>query len=66
MLNVLRLVDGVPTHQFKERTGLDIAAINSMMEEALKKGLLNEDPRTIRASGLGLQYLNDLQMLFLK
>jgi putative oxygen-independent coproporphyrinogen III oxidase len=66
MLNVLRLVDGVPTHQFKERTGLDIAAINGMMEEALKKGLLNEDPRTIRASGLGLQYLNDLQMLFLK
>ena len=66
MLNVLRLVDGVPTHQFKERTGLDIAAINSMMEEALKKGLLDEDPRTIRASGLGLQYLNDLQMLFLK
>ncbi|MFM1806230.1 MAG: hypothetical protein RL212_489 [Pseudomonadota bacterium] len=66
MLNVLRLVDGVPTHQFKERTGLDIAAINGMMEKALKKGLLDEDPRTIRASGLGLQYLNDLQMLFLK
>ncbi len=66
MLNVLRLVDGVPTHQFKERTGLDIAAINGMMEESLKKGLLDEDPRTIRASGLGLQYLNDLQMLFLK
>ncbi len=66
MLNVLRLVDGVPTHQFKERTGLDIAAINGMMEEALKKGLLDEDPRTIQASGLGLQYLNDLQMLFLK
>jgi oxygen-independent coproporphyrinogen-3 oxidase len=66
MLNVLRLVDGVPTHQFKERTGLDIAAINGMMEEALKKGLLDEDPRTIQASDLGLQYLNDLQMLFLK
>jgi oxygen-independent coproporphyrinogen-3 oxidase len=66
MLNVLRLVDGVPTHQFKERTGLDIAAINGMMEKALKKGLLDEDPRTIQASGLGLQYLNDLQMLFLK
>ncbi len=66
MLNVLRLADGVPTHQFKERTGLDIAAINGMMEESLKKGLLDEDPRTIQASGLGLQYLNDLQMLFLK
>jgi oxygen-independent coproporphyrinogen-3 oxidase len=66
MLNVLRLTDGVPSHQFKERTGQEIAAINSMMEQALKKGLLDEDPRFIKPSALGLQYLNDLQMLFLK
>jgi oxygen-independent coproporphyrinogen-3 oxidase len=37
-----------------------------MMEQALKKGLLDEDPRFIKPSALGLQYLNDLQMLFLK
>ena len=66
MLNVLRLTDGVPSHQFKERTGQEIAAINSMMEQALKKGLLDQDPRFIKPSSLGLQYLNDLQMLFLK
>lgn len=66
MLNVLRLTDGVPSHQFKERTGQEIAAINNMMEQALKKGLLDEDPRFIKPSALGLQYLNDLQMLFLK
>ena len=66
MLNVLRLTDGVPSHQFKERTGQEIAAINSMMEQALKKGLLDEDPRFIKPSALGHQYLNDLQMLFLK
>jgi oxygen-independent coproporphyrinogen-3 oxidase len=66
MLNVLRLTDGVPSHQFKERTGQEIAAINSMMEQALKKELLDEDPRFIKPSALGLQYLNDLQMLFLK
>ena len=66
MLNVLRLTDGVPSHQFKERTGQEIAAINSMMEQALKKGLLDEDPRFIKPSALGLQYLNDLQILFLK
>jgi oxygen-independent coproporphyrinogen-3 oxidase len=66
MLNILRLTDGVPSHQFKERTGQEIAAINSMMEQALKKGLLDQDPRFIKPSSLGLQYLNDLQMLFLK
>ncbi len=66
MLNVLRLVDGVPTPQFQERTGLDLAQINGMLEKALAKGLLDEDPRTIKPSSLGLQYLNDLQMLFLK
>ena len=66
MLNVLRLVDGIPTPQFQERTGLDLAQINGMLEKALAKGLLDDDPRTIKPSSLGLQYLNDLQMLFLK
>ncbi len=66
MLNALRLVDGVPTPQFQERTALDLAQINGMLEKALAKGLLDEDPRTIKPSSLGLQYLNDLQMLFLK
>ncbi len=66
MLNALRLLDGVPTPQFQERTGLDLAQINGMLEKALAKGLLDEDPRTIKPSSLGLQYLNDLQMLFLK
>ena len=66
MLNALRLVDGVPTPQFQERTGLDLAQINGMLKKALAKGLLDDDPRTIKPSSLGLQYLNDLQMLFLK
>ncbi len=66
MLNVLRLIDGVPTPQFKERTGLEIASINGMLELALKKNLLDDDPRFIKPSTLGMQYLNDLQMLFLQ
>lgn len=66
MLNTLRLVDGAPTPQFQERTGLDLAQINGMLEKALAKGLLDDDPKTIKPSPLGLQYLNDLQMLFLK
>ena len=66
MLNTLRLVDGAPTPQFQERTGMDLAQINGMLEKALAKGLLDDDPKTIKPSPLGLQYLNDLQMLFLK
>jgi oxygen-independent coproporphyrinogen-3 oxidase len=66
MLNTLRLIDGVPTHEFKERTGLEISSINGPIQQALKKGLLDEDPSSLKASELGIQYLNDLQMLFLK
>ena len=66
MLNTLRLINGVPTHEFHERTGLQLAQINPMLEIAVKKGLLDEDPRTLKATPLGMQYLNDLQMLFLK
>lgn len=66
MLNTLRLINGVPTHEFHERTGLQLAQINPMLEVAVRKGLLDEDPRTLKATPLGMQYLNDLQMLFLK
>ena len=66
MLNALRLIDGVPTHAFHEKTGLQLAHINPMLEAAVKKGLLDTDPRTLKATPLGMQYLNDLQMLFLK
>ena len=66
MLNVLRLIEGVPTHEFNERTGLQLAKINPMLEMGVKKGLLDSDPRSLKATPLGMQYLNDLQMLFLK
>jgi oxygen-independent coproporphyrinogen-3 oxidase len=65
MLNTLRLIEGAPTHLFRERTGLEIAAISSSLMAAVNKGLLDEDPRIIKATPLGMQYLNDLQMLFL-
>jgi putative oxygen-independent coproporphyrinogen III oxidase len=66
MLNVLRLIEGVPSDQFEQRTGLNWAKINPMIQKALQKGLLDADPRTLKSSRLGMQYLNDLQMLFLK
>jgi oxygen-independent coproporphyrinogen-3 oxidase len=40
--------------------------IQREIQEALRKNLLDEDPRYLKASPLGMQYLNELQMLFLK
>lgn len=65
MLNALRLVDGVPTDYFSERTGLPISMIASQLKAASDKKLLDSDPGKIAPSTLGLQYLNDLQMIFL-
>jgi oxygen-independent coproporphyrinogen-3 oxidase len=65
MLNGLRLINGVPTHQFTERTGLPLHRISKAIDEAIRKGLLDEDPTRLKATPLGMRYLNDLQELFL-
>ena len=65
MLNGLRLINGVPTHQFTERTGLPLQRISKAIDEAIRKGLLDEVPMRLKATTLGMRYLNDLQELFL-
>jgi len=66
MLGALRLINGVPTSMFSERTGLGLHALAKPIEAALHKGLLDTDPARLKASPLGMRYLNDLQELFLK
>jgi oxygen-independent coproporphyrinogen-3 oxidase len=65
MLNSLRLTDGVDTHTFSERTGLPLSVISKGLETASKKGLLDQNPRKLKATELGLLYLNNLQEMFL-
>jgi oxygen-independent coproporphyrinogen-3 oxidase len=65
MLNTLRLTDGVDTNTFSERTGLPLSVISKGLEAASKKGLLDENPSKLRATTLGLRYLNNLQEIFL-
>jgi putative oxygen-independent coproporphyrinogen III oxidase len=65
MLNALRLVDGVPAGLFAERTGRPLAEVARPIAEAVRRGLLDPDPATIRPTPLGLRFLNDLQQLFL-
>ena len=65
MLNALRLSDGVDTSTFSERTGLPLSMISKGLDEASKKGLLDENPSKLKPTALGLRYLNNLQEMFL-
>jgi len=65
MLNALRLTGGVPSALFSERTGLPFACLSSGIEQALARGLLDPDPARLRASPLGMRFLNDLVWIFL-
>ena len=65
MLNALRLIEGVPSADFLDRTGIDLSAIQKDLQVAVQKGLLTDSLTQIQATPLGLQFLNDLQEIFL-
>lgn len=65
MLNALRLLDGVSSSSFAERTGVQLAAIARPLARAAERGLIDADPSRIRPTPLGLRFLNDLQQMFL-
>ena len=65
MLNALRLREGFTLAQFTERTGLSITAIQRGLELAEKQGLLQRDLWHAWPTERGLDFLSDLQTLFL-
>ncbi|ULJ63035.1 radical SAM family heme chaperone HemW [Wielerella bovis] len=65
MMNALRLVDGVPSAYFTERTGVSIAKISQRIQLAQQKGLLDSNPMFFRPTALGRRFLNDLIEIFL-
>lgn len=65
MLNALRLAQGFDTALFLERTGTPLAQIETPLQEAEHKGLIEWGLKRITPTPLGLQYLNDLTSLFL-
>lgn len=66
MLNALRLTAGVPTALFEERTGYPLTIVQPGLDEAVERGLMDPDPMRLRATPLGLRFLNSLQGLFLR
>ncbi len=66
MLNALRLVDGFELSRFCERTGLTLAAIQKPLAEAEAKGLLGRDLHRAWPTDKGMDFLSDLQALFLE
>ncbi len=66
MLNALRLIQGVPASLYQERTGQWPIGLQHGVNEALRRGLLTEDPLRLQATSLGLRFLNDLQQMFLE
>jgi oxygen-independent coproporphyrinogen-3 oxidase len=65
MLNALRLKDGFALAHFTERTGLAPTAIQPGLQEAERKNLLERDLHRAWPTAHGLDFLSDLQTLFL-
>ena len=65
MLNALRLVEGFTRAAFEERTGLAWQVVDSRLERAACRGLIEARPGGWRPSAQGLQFLNELLLEFL-
>ncbi len=63
MMNALRLIDGVPTQFYQQRTGQSLASIEKELQLAQRKGLLQVDQR-IAPTKQGALFLNDLLEYF--
>ena len=65
MLNALRLTDGFALSDFVERTGLPLSAIEDGLQAAQAKGLIERSFTQVRPTIRGMDFLSDLQALFL-
>ena len=65
MLNALRLTQGFTPQEFGERTGLPLGSIEAALTIAEQKGLLHRELTRLAPTNLGMDFLSDLQALFL-
>ena len=65
MLGALRLTAGFKLQDFSDRTGLPITAIQKGLAQAESKGLVERDFVSVKPTTRGMDFLSDLQSLFL-
>ena len=65
MMNALRLINGVPTSLYLQRTGRSWAAFSTRLEELRRSGLLTDAPGTWCCTPRGQAFLNDVLVGFL-
>jgi len=65
MLNALRLVEGVETELFSQRTGLALEDIQPVLDSLRTRHLLCADTERLACTSLGLNYLDDVLQAFL-
>jgi oxygen-independent coproporphyrinogen-3 oxidase len=65
MLNALRLREGFALQDFADRTGMPLSAVRATLDEAQRKGLIEQDATWVRPTVRGFDFLSDLQSLFL-
>ncbi|MEQ8289728.1 MAG: radical SAM family heme chaperone HemW [Gammaproteobacteria bacterium] len=66
MLNAMRLVEGVPTQLFLQRTGMPLTVIDRELDAAEKQGLLHWNVQQLAPTDKGQRYLNNLLSLFME
>jgi oxygen-independent coproporphyrinogen-3 oxidase len=65
LLNALRMIDGFEERSFEARTGLGFETVRTSFATARRRGLVEEHAGRWLATATGLNFLNDLQALFL-
>jgi putative oxygen-independent coproporphyrinogen III oxidase len=64
-LNQLRLKQGVNIDDFGARTGLAWQVVESRVQQAVDRGLLEIHEGRVKPTGLGWKFVNDIQQMFL-
>ncbi|WP_185268027.1 radical SAM family heme chaperone HemW [Halopseudomonas xiamenensis] len=65
LMNTLRLVDGVPSAWYQQRTGQPIDSAAARLDQAVQRGLLEPWQQQLRPTERGRLFLNDLLEMFL-
>lgn len=66
VLNALRLTSGFKESTFAARTGADVRSLEPRLTELERSRLLERRDGVVRATALGMRFLNDVQSAFLR